>query len=205
MPIGFPGYKQETSSLGYDLQLAQEELAAFDNAKRQHRIEFSTYLWGQFEEEVNILSSGWSESLDIQMIYVPLVENSYWKAMDEGTLQVIGFYIKPSYPDPYAVLGAFESIFGAGDSSPENVLLQSLLREAATEIDAAARLEKYSSFEQHLLDDAIVLPIRWRTGQTMVHRFQPWVHGFEYPKYPGSIFKDVWLDETAPDRELPLP
>ena len=71
--------------------------------------------------------------------------------------------------------------------------------------DAVKRLEIYGDLEQYLIDQALVLPIGWRhesvilvvpdLGQRLrlaqVRRFQ--------------MVKDVWFDETAPERPLPSP
>ena len=79
-----------------------------------------------------------------------------------------------------------------------------MFRDASSEQDEVERRSKYVELEQRLIDDAIVLPVRWWSGESS-YGFQSWVNGFHWPKYGGSKFKDVWFDETAPDRVLPLP
>jgi len=82
--------------------------------------------------------------------------------------------------------------------------VEQMLRDAASRLDEAARLEQLADLEQHILDEALALPLYWTTP-TAGYRLQPWVHGFNVPKYGGSIFADVWFDDTAPARELPMP
>ena len=79
-----------------------------------------------------------------------------------------------------------------------------MLAAAATERDAVRRHELYLEIEEYVAEQALVIPVA--VEPTNVHyRSHPWVHDFDPPKYPGSVFHKVWLDERAPERELPLP
>ena len=106
------------------------------------------------------------------------------------------------YPSPYAVFRMLLSPFRPGHSSPEWLEVERMIRAAASEPDAARRLQRYEKIEQQLIDQALVIPV---AIDEVVERIivQPWVHGLSRPKYTGSMFHDVWLDDSAPDRPLP--
>ena len=55
-----------------------------------------------------------------------------------------------------------------------------------------------------MAEQALVIPIAIVSSPTE-YRYHPWVHDLDPPKYPSSMFHKVWLDETAPKRELPGP
>ena len=114
------------------------------------------------------------------------------------------FAVSPVYPDPVAVLRALAAPFGKINRAPEFVELDAMLADAATERDAVKRHEKYLAIEEYVAEQALVIPIAV-VGSPTEFRYHPWVHDLKPPKYPGSMFHKVWLDETAPKRELPLP
>ncbi len=114
------------------------------------------------------------------------------------------FAVEPVYPDPMAVLRALAAPFGKINRAPEFVELDAMLADAAKERDSVRRHEKYLAIEDYIADQALVIPIVIVSSSTE-YRYHPWVHDLNPPKYPGSMFHKVWLDETAPKRELPLP
>lgn len=52
--------------------------------------------------------------------------------------------------------------------------------------------------EQHLLDNALVVPLWESPGHGYQIRVQEWVHGYQEGRYGGSRCKDVWFDEKYP-------
>ncbi len=114
------------------------------------------------------------------------------------------FTVSPAYPDPVTVSRALAAPFGKLDRAPEFVELDRMLADAATERDAVERHEKHLAIEEYAADQALVIPIAVLESP-IEYRYYDWVHDFDPPKYPGSVFHRVWLDETAPKRELPSP
>ncbi len=114
------------------------------------------------------------------------------------------FAVSPVYPDPVTVLRVLAAPFGKIDRAPEFVKLDAMLTDAATERDAVERHEKYLAIEEYVAEQVLVIPIAV-VDLPIRFRYHPWVHDLNPPKYPGSIFHKVWLDETAPKRELPGP
>ena len=118
--------------------------------------------------------------------------------------QVRIYRVSPAYPDPATVLRSLTAPFGKMGRAPEFVELDAMLSAAATELDAVKRHEMYLEIEEYVAENALVIPIAVMP-ESIFFRTHSWVHDLEPPKYPGSLFHKVWLDETAPKRELPLP
>ena len=203
VPPGFPGFNADLQLLD-DPELAEMELAESKYADKQVEIKYEPLSWGFLEEEFYALTGVWSDKLGVQPEYNPLSGAGYNWAIEDGTLQMMGFEVTPAYPDPYAIFRVFDDPFKDGNRSPETKSVSRMLQDAATEQDAVRKLEKYADLEQYLIDQALVIPIRWYNGN-YTYAFQTWVNDFVWPKYGGSKFKDVWFDETAPERTLRLP
>ncbi len=118
--------------------------------------------------------------------------------------QIRIFRVTPAYPDPATILRSLTAPFGKMGRAPEFVELDAMLSAAATELDAVRRHEMYLEIEEYVAENALVIPIAV-IPETIFFRTHSWVHDLEPPKYPGSLFHRMWLDETAPKRELPLP
>ncbi len=72
--------------------------------------------------------------------------------------------------------------------------------DAAAEPDASTRLDLYREIEAYVIDEAIAVPLLWSNNIARA-TMQPWIHGYERPKYHGSRFVDVWIDRAHPDFE----
>ncbi len=105
-------------------------------------------------------------------------------------MEMIGFSIPARYPDPYAVMQAFDNPFRVEELSPEIETIQRMLQNAVGEQDDVRQQERYSELQHYIIDNAIALPIRWVTGQVLLY-FQPWVQDFEWPKYGRSKLVNV--------------
>ena len=197
LPPGFPGYSDGIVVPDADPEIAVREL---DESHYDGEIIRFEPLWDGFlVEEFQAMIDSWSSTLGIDATYEPLSNAEYLRKKGNGTLQMIGFDVEATYPDPYAVFRVFSEVFQQGDVSEEWGQVSRMLSEAAAELDVARRFERYAELEQHLIDTSLVIPIRWYTGEKN-YTFQAWVNDFSWPKYGGSKFKDVWFDETAPDR-----
>ena len=114
------------------------------------------------------------------------------------------FHEIAAFADPVAVLRAVTAPFGEIGKAPEFVELEEMLSAAAAELDMVKRHEMYLEIEEYLAKQALVIPIEAFYGVDS-YRIHPWVHGLQPPKYPGSTFHNVWLDQRAPNRKLPKP
>lgn len=108
------------------------------------------------------------------------------------------------YPDPHAVLREFIAPFGDGNSVGELAIVGEMINKASVTQDAADRAARYAAIEQYIIAQALAYPIRIDEYHSDM-RVQPWIHGLSFPQFGASRYRDVWLDDTAPKRELPLP
>ena len=149
---------------------------------------------GWFFETLSAMFDGWENTLGITVI----------RSSDDGTvaeeLHSMRFeFFSPSLPDPSVILWSIVDGFGRNSSVPEILELRTMLEEAVSELDAAARAELYVDAERYVLDQALVLPI-WSFEPQFEFKTQPWVHSFHVPQYSGSVFHRIEFDETAPKR-----
>ncbi len=114
------------------------------------------------------------------------------------------YRVSPAYPDPVTILRSLTAPFGKINKAPEFVELDAMVSAAAVERDAVKRHELFLEIEEYVADNALVIPIAV-LPEPIYFRSHPWVHALNPPKYPGSMFHKVWLDDTAPKRELPKP
>ena len=192
----------------FDLELSKMEFAKSKYAEQEQEWDVGYLGPDTFGilYEVEELFAMWREALNLN------VDEEEW---DRGVLDEFEgrynnnyhfriFHEVPAFPDPVAVLRAITAPFGEIAKAPEFVEIEDMLTAAATELDTVKRHEMYLEIEEHLAEQALVIPIEVIEGSDS-YRVHPWVHDLDPPKYPGSTFHNVWLDERAPVRELPKP
>ena len=192
----------------YDEELASSELMSSKNASEGDKRQISVLQSLPFIV-INVEGPSfveWAEALNLT-----LHEDQFGvQTLDEfggrhnNKYHVRIYRVAPAYPDPVTVLRALAAPFGKLNRAPEFVELDRMLADAATERDAVERHEKYLAIEEYAVEQALVIPIAVLESP-IDYRYYDWVHDFDPPKYPGSVFHRVWLDETAPKRELPTP
>ncbi len=204
LPPDLPGHDPKLDGTNYDPERALKSLLDsryFDNSD-QLELEFLETTFGLSEKEVSSLADDWQETLNIDLRYSSIYPQQYVSLAKENGIQMKYISVVPQYPDPYSVLRVFDSTFGEGNQSSEYLEIESMLYLSTIERDAARRVEQLAAIEKYVLQADLALPFEWISGEYYVG-VQPWVHDLEIPKYRGSIFHDVWLDDTAPERSLP--
>ena len=110
---------------------------------------------------------------------------------------IIHAYVKLLYPDPHAIFEAFPRMF------PEAVgpyaQVRDMISDAESTADSVRRLERYAEIEKYLHEQALVLPTIW-TSWSIPEHVRNTVRGYEPGRYGGSVYSNVWLDESAPSR-----
>ena len=105
-------------------------------------------------------------------------------------------------PSPIGILRQAIIPFAGTDPSHEFAPLLAMLEAAAAEPDSIKRTAQLAAIQQQLIDEAYVLPLLLlKTGRVLA--IQPWVQDLQYPIFTGSTFREVWLNESAPERTLP--
>ena len=104
-------------------------------------------------------------------------------------------------PDPGHLFASFAEPFGERQGRKWDALTP-MFTELETAVDEATRREIYARIEQAMLDDYLGITLFWSVGWMPV-RVQPDVHGFTGVTFPRSMFHNVWMDDTAPERPIP--
>lgn len=197
-----------TDFIRYDAELAESELVASKYGDREDAWEvvvlYSHGFRGVHADHPSFVA--WAEALNLEVeedyFGVPVLDDFDGRHNNRFHIRI--YNVPPAYPDPITILRSLTAPFGKINRAPEFEQLDNMLAEAATERDSVRRHELYLKIEQYVAEQALVIPVS--VEPTTVHyRTHPWVHDLKPPKYPGSIFHRVWLDHTAPVRELPQP
>ena len=155
------------------------------------------------EEMYDAVVATWEDTLDAQVNLEQFQTPDDLPEPPLHELQVAELFIDTAVTSPYDVLKSVLEVFGTDNIPPRFAELKAQLDEARHNLDAVTRNSEYQQIEQTLLDEAYVLPIYADVGEFEM-LVQPWVHGLKYPLPGGSYYKDVWFDETAPTRSLPI-
>ena len=199
-------FRGRVEGIAANIESAARELTKSKYAGKMHDSGIEMYTDGADGRtlELETLFAIWTNVLGIRAELKHIETFGEYQSMQDGAqVPLRAFAINPVYPDPHAVLRVFDGAFGTGggpSSNDESVI--ALLRRAKTEGDPGIRLNLYEELEQHILDQALALPIYvdWLDPQILV---QPWVHNFNLNQFGGSVFHGIWFDETAPERTLP--
>ena len=192
----------------FDLEVARQ---AFSNSKYYERTAYWDigYLGPDtfgLVYELEELFATWNEMLNME-VEEDLSGHSVIDDFDgryNSNYHLRMYHVIPTFPDPSTVLHAIVAPFGEIGKASEFVEFEEMLKVAGAELDAVKRHQMYIEIETFLAEQALVIPVEVFSGFEC-YRTHSWVHDFEPPKYLGSTFHDVWLDERAPKRELPLP
>ena len=192
----------------HDPVYARSELAASSNSIEERPWDVGVLypFSASFIDVEDPSFSSWASALNIvpEVDYhgVQLLDDFGGRKNNDYHLRMVT--VAPAYPDPVTILRSLTAPFGKLNRAPEFVELDAMLADAATERDAVERHERYLAIEEYVAEQALVIPIAVLSSP-IEYRYHEWVHDLDPPKYPGSVFHKVWLDDRAPKRELPLP
>lgn len=208
IPPLLTGHNPDISGIGYDPAeaTANVQKSKYSDGLSMIRPTFHTEIDGHFEDEFRFLSHEWEHNIGLgDGRYLYAHSDRYNELLPNGELEMVFKDVNARYPDGLAVLSELFQAFGAGNSSAEHAELDRMIQSAKAESDAVARLDTYDEIQRFALEEALVMPFEWPSAAGSGISLQPWVHGYREPAFHGSRFKDVWFDDTAPKRELPLP
>lgn len=158
---------------------------------------FHEWVQGRWMAQWNRLEGRWQSELGLRTEYSVVDPFSYSDMLQQGEIGIVIDLIETSYPDPHAILGEFGLMFGRSSDAESFRRLRSMIDEAASEADLVKRTNAYSDIDRYIINQGFAIPIFW-TSSDHYYVLQPWVHGFNHPRWGGSMFKDVWFDETYP-------
>lgn len=204
-PASVAPINSAVSGFDSDLTAAKDELEESSYSATVDELDLSIHVIfaDLLDDYHSTIFDVWRDELgvdvDIREFDTSSDEVPLWPLLEDVQITEVRYgFVEPL---PGGVLREFSKAFGDENKSAEFAEIDRMLLDAESELDAAARQGKYEDIEQHILDQALALPIlALDTYQQLV--VQPWVHDLHYPRYHGSVFHNVWLDDTAPAREL---
>ena len=200
VPEGDPGYSGSSYPIEYDLVAAQQSFDAFQQSNPGFLGEITWTYWssGAGEKERAAIAAGWRNSLPVEFGLKLVDLREYQSLRSTNKLPLMFVSHQTTYPHPQASVIDFQELFGESAVSEEIDQIKAMTQRAASEADLVTALELYAQLEQHLLDNALVVPLNLSAGTRYYVRVQPWVHGYQVGRYGGSRFKDVWFDDSYP-------
>lgn len=173
-----------------------ETRTSFDEARLDVR-QSLTYFRDQSEvpEHVPGATSIWESELNLELEVLEVSQARRARAMSRFEPALRRVSVTPSVPGQSAY---FEAVLGAlAPSTTQHNQLSEMLAAFESEQDAAKRALLCEDIRQYISDQALVVPM-FATTDTRRALVQPWLRGFDPPRYQGSRFKDVWIDMDHP-------
>ena len=154
---------------------------------------------GELQSALTVISDRLGH--EVRLRFLTPSEVASWSPGEYGAVMRV-LYGNFIHPVPHNVLARFGTLFLDDQQDGHYATVRSMLEAAAAEPDPQERQEMYLKTEEYVLANALVLPLDagYATEMAVV---QPWVHGFVNPGQGGSVFHNVWFDNTAPERQFP--
>ncbi len=179
VPAGMPGYDPNLDPYGYDPELARELLAKSSYGSADALPPITVTVSGYANDVPSYIAAalyGWQENLGVVASVRQLEPDIFLYSLDAEHDQAFSMGWIADYPSPQNFLG---TLFGEGESyntsGYANPELESLLQQAAAEVNDERRLELYRQAERVVLADAPCLPLTYGSNQVLV---KPYVSGY---------------------------
>ncbi len=170
LPPAMPGYTPENKIEPFNVEAAQEALAASDYADDMPEIVISSWGYGDTDSPyVAMLIDTWRQNLGVEVTveYIDPDDFSQIAREEHGQLVVSGWCA--DYPDPQNFLEVlFHTNSEFNVSGYTNTAFDELVEEAAVKGDTAARIALYQEAETLLLEDFALIPITHNVSYVLV-------------------------------------
>jgi oligopeptide transport system substrate-binding protein len=172
LPPGMPGYNAGLEGLDFDLQKAEELIAAskYGDPANFPPITITVPGYGNnISEYLGAIIEDWRKNLGVEVSVRQLESDNFMYHLKEERDEVFMLGWVADYPDPYNFL---DDLFHSGSEnnsfSYNNPEVDELLAAAAIEQDAALRLSMYQQIEQQIVDEAPCLPFSFGMNYILV-------------------------------------
>ncbi len=179
LPPDMPGYNAALQGLTFDVQKAKQLISEskYGDISKLPPITLTTGGLGNY---ISGLDGGviaqWLQNLGVQVSVRQLEPEIYYYYLNQEKDELYEYGWIADYPDPQDFL---DVLFHTGNQNNvggySSSQVDALLQKAATETDAAARIQEYQQAEQTIVNDAAVLPLYYGRSYVLI---QPYVHGY---------------------------
>ena len=200
----------QSSNRGFVNEFAVFDDAEIDQDVRERLVEaladYDVNLHSSYSGFIPLLEDALASFSEVVGVEVGIefinTEDDFQQLLDDGQILMRPLQPSPIHPVNEAVIDSFAVAFGTAKDGGEFEDLKNRLNIAATELDPVERSAMYADIERRALERALVVPLLVGYPERQII-LQPWVHGFNLKRFGGSVFHDVWFDDTAPQRPLP--
>jgi len=196
LPVGMPGYNEGLEGLDYDVEKANELIAAstYGEASNLPPITLTVSGYGNnIPDYLGAIIQEWQQNLGVE-VSVRQLEEEYFLydlQQEKDDMFILGWIA--DYPDPHNFL---DTLFYTGSENNafgySNPSLDALLDQAGVEQDESVRLSMYQQAEQLIVDEAPCLPLWFGINYILV---KPYVKGYELSPLGVPDLSKVYLEQ----------
>ncbi len=179
LPPGMPGYNENLVGLDYDVNQAKALIAAskYGSIANLPPVVLTVAGYGgTISSVLEAIISQWRENLGVEVTVRQLETDYflYYLKEEVDSMYYMGWIA--DYPHPQDFLDVlFHTGMQYNYGSYSNPTIDSILEQAAIEMDNAQSMTLYQQAEQMLVDDAAMIPLWF--GQTLI-LVKPYVEGY---------------------------
>jgi oligopeptide transport system substrate-binding protein len=196
LPPGMPGYNEALQGLGYDVEQAQELIAAskYGDVSNLPPITVTVEGYGNnIPSYLGAIIQEWQQNLGVEVSVRQLETEAFLYNLkhEKDEMFMLGWIA--DYPDPHNFL---DILFYTGTENNifdySNPGLDALLDQAAVEQDEADRLAMYQQAEQLVVDDAPCIPLFHGANYIVA---KPYVKDYELSPLGIPDLSTVYIDK----------
>lgn len=192
LPPGMPGFNENLSGLGFDVNKARELIAAsgYGSVENLPPITITTSGWGGLiSGSLEAIIQEWRQNLGVEVTVRQLEPQRFLYHLKEEKDEMFYMGWIADYPHPQNFLDIlFRS--GADNNAGEysNPAVDALLDRANVELDSELSLSLYQQAEQLLVADAASIPLWFGENYLLV---KPYVSGYDLTPMGYAVLSKV--------------
>jgi oligopeptide transport system substrate-binding protein len=178
---GLPGYDETINPYPFDLDAAKQHMdtalkaMGYSSASEIRPLKFGFNTGAGHEPRVAFLAEAWSQAFGLKFDQIGVEFPTLLSGRTAGEYDIARDAWGADYPHANNQLdGNFTCGGGNNNANYCNPAVDDLLKQAAVESDATKQADLYKQAGKILADDAVDLPLLFRTFATVV---KPWVDG----------------------------
>lgn len=196
LPPGMPGYNEDIRGLEYNVEKAKALIASskYGDAKNLPPITITVSGWGGIiPDNLGAVILDLKQNLGVEVNVRQIEPEIFLYSLRNETDEMYMMGWVADYPDPQNFLEyLFRTSAEYNTGNYSNPALDSLLEQAAVELDEAVRVELYQQAEKIVVDDAPCLPLWFGQNYVLV---RPYVKNYALNAMGMPLFERVTIEQ----------
>ena len=195
LPLDMPGYNEDLSGFGYNVDEARVLIAAseYGDVANLPTITITTGGWGGLiSSELEAIINEWRVNLGVEVEVRQLEPEQFLYSLIEEKDEMFYWGWGADYPHPQNFL---EVLFYSGTEynigEYSNAEVDSLLKAANRELDKEASFELYRQAEQLLVDEAACIPLWFGESYVLT---KPYINGYNLNPLGFAMLNEVSIE-----------